>query len=77
MDEDYAIAFWQCVVRNCNSAEVRCFCLLDVKYNALSILSPLLLSLILPSGKYVQSKCLWVCKMKPEAWLSNVFEPLT
>ena len=45
MDEDYAIAFWQCVVRNCNSAEVRCFCLLDVKYNALSILSPLLLSL--------------------------------
>ncbi len=20
----------------------------------------------------VQSKCLWVCKMKPEAWLSNV-----
>ena len=43
MDEDYAIAFWQCVVRNCNSAEVRCFCLLDVKYNALSILSPLLL----------------------------------
>ena len=33
------------------------------------------LSLTLPSGKYVQSKCLWVCKMKPEAWLSNVFEP--
>ena len=48
----------------------------DLKPNALKHpYSAFTLSLTLPSGKYVQSKCLWVCKMKPEAWLSNVFEP--
>ena len=52
------------------------YCKFDLKPNALKHpYSSFTLSLTLPSGKYVQSKCLWVCKMKPEAWLSNVFEP--